>query len=257
LGARALALVVVLVSGAPASLSAVSSARLNSALRLLPPCWSSGPFAGLFRSCALVELGNILASDFFCVVCGLIDRSFVRVMQWLCFRLSVPTMGTNTARVLSGAGRIPPLGARRTGTDWASRICSSSSTFLGLEAKPTLAGTFAGLDIISLVHSNLRCIPLMWCFMPWQLPQKAVYKCAAMPAFLRQATVRPKVRKVSSLLCSTASSCPLGNSTNHICFMSTSTEFWLVALFRELSEFVKKNERLLPIPGCHLPCCFN
>jgi len=38
LGARALALLVVLVSGAPASLSAVSSARLNSALRLLPPC---------------------------------------------------------------------------------------------------------------------------------------------------------------------------------------------------------------------------
>jgi hypothetical protein len=38
LSARALALLVVLVSGAPASLSAVSSARLNSALRLLPPC---------------------------------------------------------------------------------------------------------------------------------------------------------------------------------------------------------------------------
>ena len=71
---------------------------------------------GLFRCGALVELGNILASDF-CVVCGLIERSFVRVMQWLCFHLSLPTMGTNTARVSSGAGRIPPLGARRTGTN--------------------------------------------------------------------------------------------------------------------------------------------
>ena len=135
------------------------------------------------------------------------NHSFVRVMQWLCFRLSVPTMGTNTVRVSSGAGRIPPLGARRTGTDWASRICSSSSTFLGLEAAPTFTGTFAGLDI-SLVHSNLRCIPLM--FHALQLPQKAVYKCAGMPAFLRQATVRPKVRKVSSQLCSTTPSCRLG-----------------------------------------------
>jgi hypothetical protein len=113
LGAHALALLV-LASGAPASLSARLNYALPAARRRVDRAMHS---LGLFRCGAVVELGNMLASDF-CVVCGLIERSFVRVMQWLCFRLSVPTTtGTNTARVSSGAGRIPLLRGWRTGTN--------------------------------------------------------------------------------------------------------------------------------------------